>query len=214
MPCNRFCLQIYNIHCHALWIDSSLFCTALHMPNSCVCDASATLKQNRRKCRHCFPVQHLHNKLYKKIREAVKLIGARTSTINYELYFGCSREIFETSYLTKIAYWNSHFDALLGLLTPHNSQADHICPLSIVFKLPTVALQIQASWQLCHYSNIQPLPAQFNRIKSNYWCPVDHQFWQDHIFLKTDYVEIYWPYSRGSAGHSRIAVYLKPDAQD
>ena len=209
-PCGRFYFGIYKAHSTKLDLFASF--DIPDMSHVCVCDRDATLKQNRRKCKQCFPVQHLHRKLYSKIREAVKLIGARTSPVDYMTYFGCSREVFETSYLSKIAYWNTHFRDYVGLLTPHNSQADHICPLSIVFKLPTIQLQFQASWQLCHYSNIQPLPAQFNRIKSNYWCPVDQRFWQDHIFMNPHFIEIYWPYSRASAGRSRSVAYLNTDA--
>lgn len=180
----------------------------------CQCDPNATSKSNKRKCELCFPVHRLHRMLYKKIRLAVKFIdSSSTSTLDYEGIFKCSRTTFESSYLKKITYWNEQYGEFMGMLTAENSQADHICPFSIVFRLPTVPLQIQASYMLCHFTNIQPMPAQFNRIKSNFWCHVDAVFWQDVIFQNPNFNEIYWPHCRSSSGHRQGLLYLNETGQ-
>lgn len=178
----------------------------------CVCQAGHT-KRNKRRCKHCYPVKVLQHQLYKKIRDAVRFIGMGSSipnNIDYETLFGCSREVFESNYLAKIDTWNSKYADLLGTLSHENSQADHICPFATVFELPTIALQLQATQLLCHVTNLQPIPAQFNQIKSNHWCATDRQFWRAHIWHNFAYSDIYWPCCVVSAGKCTVLKYLNP----
>jgi hypothetical protein len=184
------------------------------MSQCCVC-IPGNSKRNKRKCRLCFPVKVLQHQLYKKIREAVRAIGQSNFDANskphidYEALFGCSRETFEKTYVAKIEAWNEKFGAYMGTLSHSNSQADHICPFATVFKLPTIDLQIQASYILCHVTNLQPMPAQFNQIKSNHWCAEDIKFWHENIWKNFDYKQIYWPHCVMSAGKSKSLTYLK-----
>jgi hypothetical protein len=184
--------------------------TMSNEPHECVCIVGQT-KRNKRKCKHCYPVKVLQHQLYKKIRDAVRFIGmdlSASNNIDYENLFGCSREIFEEIYLAKIDAWNVKYSSFMGSLSHENSQADHICPFATVFELPSITLQLQATHLLCHITNLQPMPAQFNQIKSNHWCPTDKQFWRAHIWNNFDFLEIYWPCCVVSAGKCTALKYL------
>jgi hypothetical protein len=92
-------------------------------------------------------------------------------------YLGCSIEYFLEYIKSKMTL----------KMTFQNIHIDHIKPVSL-FDLNNE----EEFLQCCHYTNIQPLLALDNIIKSNKWSQEDNDFWENNIYNK-DYSEIYLP---------------------
>jgi hypothetical protein len=74
-------------------------------------------------------------------------------------------------------------------MTLTNIDLDHIRPISS-FKRNSGAAQKL----LCnHYTNLQPLLHEDNNWKGEVWTLEDDKFWHEHIILKPDFKDIYYP---------------------
>lgn len=125
----------------------------------------------------------------KKVRLAMRNMNKPQSTFDYEMWVGCDREHFRQHMHKKLDRWNELSEQRIQM---RMCDCDHICPFRIVQFL-SADLQENACRMLCHYTNLQPLPGFFNRLKSDHWSKQDHSIWLQAIFKNPEFDDIYWP---------------------
>jgi hypothetical protein len=72
-------------------------------------------------------------------------------------------------------------------MTFDNIHIDHIKPVS-QFKLEDPEELLKC----CHYTNLQPLLANDNLVKSGKWSDIDEVYWNENIIYK-EYLTLYLP---------------------
>ena len=128
-------------------------------------------------CKNCNPFNCLVSLQRQSIRRM--LLSENLTKLKPTIeYLGCSAEYF-LEYLQK---------KMIEGMTFNNIHIDHIKPVS------RFNLQNEDEFlDCCHYTNLQPLLAQDNLIKSNKWNDTNEEFWRTNIKGK-EYIQIYNPF--------------------
>ena len=129
------------------------------------------------------PLFKLHNNIRLSIRNSLNNRGSRKSKQTHK-YLGCSFDWFVNEYWpSKIKRWNVQYPN--HPLTIDDCVIDHIKPIE-----KHNEHEIEVAW---HYTNLQPLPAKINNLKSNHWTWDDERHFQCNILYKENYRDPYIP---------------------
>ena len=129
------------------------------------------------------PVFRLHKNIRLSIRNSLNNRGGKKSQQTHQ-YLGCSFHWFVNIYWpSKIAEWNTQYPD--HPLTMDDCVIDHIKPLAWHDED-----EIKAAW---HFSNLQPLPANINNLKSDRWTWDDERHFQCNILYKENQRSPYLP---------------------
>lgn len=124
----------------------------------------------------------LHNNIRLSIRNTLNNTGSKKSKKTHE-YLGCSFHWFVNTYWpSKVQHWNAVYPDYP--ISMKDCVIDHIKPLA-----KHDDDEIKVAW---HFSNLQPLPAIINNIKSDKWCWEDECHWRCNI-LYQNYLDPYLP---------------------
>jgi hypothetical protein len=142
------------------------------------CKGGSICEHNKHKfaCKDCNLLNYLVSVQRKSIRRMLLTENLTKLKPSIE-YLGCSAEYF-LEYLQK---------KMTEDMTFNNIHIDHIKPVS------RFNLQNEDEFlDCCHYTNLQPLLAEDNLIKSNKWNDTNEAFWNENIKGK-EYIPIYNP---------------------
>lgn len=99
-------------------------------------------------------------------------------------YLGCSLEFFVTKWWPlKIQAWNSKYPSMQ--LDAKSCCIDHVKPVA--------AFAENEMHECNHYTNLQPLPKDINKQKSNIWSTTDESHWRSHILNNEQNPQPYLP---------------------
>jgi hypothetical protein len=142
------------------------------------CQGGSICEHNKHKfaCKDCNLLNYLVSVQRKSIRRMLLTENLTKLKPTIE-YLGCSGDYF-LEYLQK---------KMIDGMTFQNIHIDHIKPVS------RFNLQNEDEFlDCCHYTNLQPLLAEDNLIKSNKWNDTNEAFWNENIKGK-EYIPIYNP---------------------
>ena len=134
---------------------------------------------------HTDPNFKLYTRMAAFIRQTLQRKSMQKSQRTHE-YLGCSLSYFTTEYWpAKIRAWNEAYPKHPISFENSVIHIDHIKPRAL--------FNDDEMMQCHHYTNLQPLPAAVNNLKSDVWSEQDEQHWRTNIIFNTDNTAIYLP---------------------
>lgn len=134
-------------------------------------------------CKICNLSMYLVNLQRGQIYKCLK-VSSHNKTKSSIDYLGCDADYFIKYFKKKMDLWNENNEIKMNW---YNIHIDHIKPIS------SFNLDDEDEFnRCCNYTNLQPLLATDNIIKSNKWTDEDGVYWNENIINK-EHFGIYLP---------------------
>lgn len=161
-------------------IKNATYCTDWRKANPDKCKA---YHQAFKKRHANNPLYRLHNNIRLSIRNTLNNKGSRKCQQTHK-YLGCSFHWFVNEYWpSKIKEWNAQYPDYP--LTVDDCVIDHIKPLA-----KHDDDEVKVAW---HFTNLQPLPAKVNSLKSDHWTWDDERHFRCNILYQENHRDPYLP---------------------
>ena len=148
------------------------------------CKGTGICPCNRRReeCPTCNPPGYFRKVVRAATRRAFLNYGGRSART--EKLLGCTYKQFHQQMEEQINHWNATYAEPLDIT---KAEVDHIKSLK------ACELDDSDPREVCHYSNLQVIPAWLNAVKRATWNDNDEKRWRRDILYKTGFNGVFWP---------------------
>jgi hypothetical protein len=152
------------------------YCRGCRGSGICPCD------RRREECPTCNEAGYFRKVVRRATRRAFVGHGGRSART--EKLLGCTYAEFHRRMGAQIELWNRTYAEPLDV---QSAEVDHIKSLK--------ACELDGSdpREVCHYTNLQILPAWLNAVKRATWGAADERRWRERILYRDAVEGVFWP---------------------